>query len=168
MLVYQRVPHFQTNPGQRSWPPRHEFRFCVALCNGRSRNFLFDSWRVMEGFCRVARERGRGKMDGLGRKWGNACGLCFHSRAPRNTILFDCVACTGHGSYGQLMSDILGKYGGSWESATFEWLLLPFWSNASTSSLTSFCSCSTNTSKLPKNSCCRPHVSFFLQHQPLY
>lgn len=29
-----------------------------------------------------------------------------------NTILFDCVACTGHGSYGQLMSDILGKYGG--------------------------------------------------------
>lgn len=29
-----------------------------------------------------------------------------------NTILFDCVLETGHGSYGQLMSDILGKYGG--------------------------------------------------------
>ncbi|CAK8995998.1 Amino acid transporter AVT6A (AtAvt6A) [Durusdinium trenchii] len=29
-----------------------------------------------------------------------------------NTILFDCVLETSHGSYGQLMSDILGKYGG--------------------------------------------------------
>lgn len=28
-----------------------------------------------------------------------------------NVILFDCVQKTGHGSYGELMSDILGKYG---------------------------------------------------------
>ena len=47
--------------------------------------------------------------------WGSVSLFALAGTATyySNTILFDCVLETGHGSYGQLMSDILGKYGGA-------------------------------------------------------